>query len=606
MPRPPARPPRRRWPYWASMAATALLLGGVTVAFVLIVLPRRFVLQGDLRASGVSFPTGSVPFGPPEVTLRAPVAAPARRDTGSATRVSPAREIPARRGATGVGRATPEPQAPPAPSNVVPSAVASSGVGSRVVVDRTPQPPVPDTTQTPVDRARNALANNEISRSISHYAEAVAEDPDNPDLLLEWADVLQYRAEDFGRALTALERRAELIEPTAAERFRMAQLHVWTGTVEDAEPHLLAALSLDPNTPGAWALLGDLHRWETRRSDAAAAYRRALELDPDEPVALAGQELLRLDTERAVSAIDVPRIGPTITFFDDSDGFERLEVTAYGSYLPFPEVVELKVGLRRLEGLNPVGQRAVDEGGLFEGTAARWWNEGEFRAAVTVGAETSELGGTDAIFGARLDARDLNGWNLEGSFRSAPAHRLTQTLMSAAVGVRAHQIGLGFYKALPAGFELSGALEGVNLRGGGADAWRTGVGASLSRNLGPWFRSGLTSRYVGYSASSPVDGDRPLFWDPELFWSNGALFELRTPVRSTPDGLSAYLRATPGLALSDERRSARREWVPQFEAQAGLRIQRAWLGLVIDGLYTRGRGGGYTSKGVTLGLELRH
>jgi tetratricopeptide (TPR) repeat protein len=587
------------------MAATTLFLGGVTVAFVLVVLPQRFVLQGDLRASGVSFPTGFVPFGPPEVTLRSPSVPPTIIEPVRIAVESAGGERASQPASVGVDTTAPTPQAPPA-LPVVSDAAVSGAAGDSIGVPRDPTLLDSDTVQTTIALARIALSDNDIDRSILRYAEAAAEDPTNANLLLEWADVLQYRAEDFAGASRVLERRAELIEPTAAERFRMAQLYVWTGDEESAEAHLVAALALDPETPGAWALLGDLHRWETRRADAADAYRRALELDPDEPVALVGRDLLRLDTERAVSAVDSPRVGPTITFFDDSDGFERLEVTAYGSYLPFPEVVELKVGLRRLEGLNAVGQLAVDEGGLFEGTVARWWNEGEFRAAVTVGAETSDIGGTEAIFGARLDARDLHGWNLEGTFRSAPAHRLTQTLTSAAVGVRAHQIGLGFYKALPAGFELSGALEGANLRGGGADVWRTGGGAALSSNLSSWFRSGISSRVVRYSAAAPSNAQRPLFWDPELFWSTGALFELHTRASSATEGLSAYLRATPGLALADERRTAGPEWVPQFEAQAGLRIQRAWLSLVVDGLYTRGRGGGYTSKGLTLGLEVRH
>ena len=431
------------------MAATTLFLGGVTVAFVLIVLPRRFVLQGDLRASGVSFPTGFVPFGPPEVTLRPPSVPPAIVEPRAAVERA-GRATAAQPGGARTDTNRPAPQAPPSPIDV--NVGASASADDNIAVSSPPRDAATldsDTAQAPLDLARIALANNDIDESVLRYAEALEADPDNGDLLLEWADVLQYRAEDFTGALQVLERRAELIEPSAAERFRMAQLHVWTGNEEGAEPHLLAALALEPDTPDAWALLGDLHRWETRRAEAAGAYRRALELDPDEPVALAGLDLLRLDTERAVSAIDAPRVGPTITFFDDSDGFERLEVTAYGSYLPFPEVVELKVGLRRLEGLNAVGELAADEGGLFEGTVARWWSEGEFRAAVTVGAETSDLGGTDVIYGVRLDGRDLNGWNLEGTFRSAPAHRLTQTLTSAAVGVRAHQFGLGFYKAFP-------------------------------------------------------------------------------------------------------------------------------------------------------------
>ncbi|MEE9470431.1 MAG: tetratricopeptide repeat protein, partial [Gemmatimonadota bacterium] len=60
----PARPETkpRRLPYWISFTAFTLLLGGLTVAFVLGVLRQRFVLHAGLRESGVSFPAGPAPF----------------------------------------------------------------------------------------------------------------------------------------------------------------------------------------------------------------------------------------------------------------------------------------------------------------------------------------------------------------------------------------------------------------------------------------------------------------------------------------------------------------------------------------------------------------
>ncbi|MEE8561736.1 MAG: tetratricopeptide repeat protein, partial [Gemmatimonadota bacterium] len=60
----PARPETkpRRLPYWISFTAFTLVLGGLTVAFVLGVLRQRFVLHAGLRESGVSFPTGPTPF----------------------------------------------------------------------------------------------------------------------------------------------------------------------------------------------------------------------------------------------------------------------------------------------------------------------------------------------------------------------------------------------------------------------------------------------------------------------------------------------------------------------------------------------------------------
>lgn len=57
---------RRRAPYWLSFTLTTLVLGGLTAAFVLVVLPQRFVLQAGLRESGISFPTRLPSFRPVE------------------------------------------------------------------------------------------------------------------------------------------------------------------------------------------------------------------------------------------------------------------------------------------------------------------------------------------------------------------------------------------------------------------------------------------------------------------------------------------------------------------------------------------------------------
>jgi tetratricopeptide (TPR) repeat protein len=57
--------PRRqttRTPYWLRFSLILATLGATTSAFVLIVLPRRFVLNANLIESGITFPTGTIPF----------------------------------------------------------------------------------------------------------------------------------------------------------------------------------------------------------------------------------------------------------------------------------------------------------------------------------------------------------------------------------------------------------------------------------------------------------------------------------------------------------------------------------------------------------------
>ena len=52
--------------YFLGFGFTAVLLTGATLLLVLVVLPRRYVLNAGLRESGVSFPSEAAPFLPPE------------------------------------------------------------------------------------------------------------------------------------------------------------------------------------------------------------------------------------------------------------------------------------------------------------------------------------------------------------------------------------------------------------------------------------------------------------------------------------------------------------------------------------------------------------
>jgi tetratricopeptide (TPR) repeat protein len=66
----PAKPVR----YALGFAATAITLVGLTLVLVLVVFPRRFVLDSGLRESGLSFPSTAAPFAPPPEVPRPAVA----------------------------------------------------------------------------------------------------------------------------------------------------------------------------------------------------------------------------------------------------------------------------------------------------------------------------------------------------------------------------------------------------------------------------------------------------------------------------------------------------------------------------------------------------
>ncbi len=106
-----------------------------------------------------------------------------------------------------------------------------------------------------------------------------------------------------------LERTIELygqaveIDPRSAEaQARLGSMLLYRGDVTAAEPHILAAVQLDPERGDTFTTLG-LYYWAVRQDGSGAAYRRAIELNPSDADALsyyAGWAWLQGDAEEAV------------------------------------------------------------------------------------------------------------------------------------------------------------------------------------------------------------------------------------------------------------------------------------------------------------------
>ena len=620
MPRPPA-PRTRRVPYWIVMLMTASILGGITLFFVLVVLPQRFVLQGGLRSSGVSFPATALAFSPDAVEmLTAPAwSPPAEVAPADQTDSAPtgATDPTARADLdTRADLATPADGglADGVPSGPTPSAGATETLTDvdtvanghpeadfegDIAADLEPDAEPDDL----LAQARKALAEDDLALATRLWTSVLDEDPGNPALLLEWADVLQYRIDDPEGALATLRQRGDVVTLDAGDRFRIAQLLVWIGEEEAPAAELERVLALDPDHAEAWALSGELHRWAGNRFQAADAYQLALALDSGNAMALEGLEAVRQDTRAAVHSMDGPSFSPRLTFFRDTDGFERSELFFRGALLPYPEALSLNVGMRRMEGFDLDGAARTDEGGSIELTAARWWREGGLRGAFSIGADRSSLGGTEVLARLRAQFLDFRGWILDATLGRGPAHTLASTLESAAAGLRADQMRLDVYRQLPGAVELSGSVDGARFSGMGDAVNRLGGGLALTRVMTPWLRAGVNTRYVSFSGPAPVLAHRRLFWDPESFWSTGAMLELRTPPDRGP--LAAYLRGTPGIALARERGGLGRETVAQFEAEGGLRYTGRGYSISMELFQARGRDGGYVSRGFTVGAEVR-
>lgn len=464
------------------------------------------------------------------------------------------------------------------------------------------EPPVPPAAEDPLARARRAAAEGDHALASRLYRRLLEERPRDPDLWLEWADFLQFRADDLEGARAALLARARLVEPGAEEALRLARLHVWTGREAAARASLEEILRESPDLADAWALLGDVRRWEGARPAAVRAYRRALVLSPEAEVPREGLAEVRAETRRIIAVRELPGLGPEVSFFRDSDGYRRLDLAGRATVVRSDVVVGVQSGYRRLEGLGPAGVERAEEGPFAEVEVARWWREGTLRTSVTAGAERLDAFGVEPSFGARLEVPDLDGLALEAEYRHGPAYPVAITLESVVETVRADHLRASAYRGLAGGWAVSGVGEVASVRGAGSDNWRLGGGVSLLRRLSPVLGVGVGSQLLGYTDAAPVPEARRLYWDPRVFWSGAVTLEARLPGEG---GWTAHGRLRPGIALVDERAPLARETVPQLAMEAGFGYRGDRATFAVDAFHLRGREGDYNSLGVGLRLVVR-
>jgi predicted Zn-dependent protease len=488
----------------------------------------------------------------------------------------------------------------------VPERTRAEELRSLLAAAAAEEAPVPEPDPEPTDRlvlAREALEEGDTDRVWELYREDRAESAGDPERILAWADLFQHRLEDYHAARARLGELAELDALSPELRLRLARLATWTGHEAEAVEELERVLAERPDEVEAWTLLGDVRRWWNERPEAAHAYGRALALDPADQAALEGRAALTEATARALADREAPGVGPTLTFFRDSEGYRRLDVVAHGTLLRDEhDVMRVRSGFRRLEGFRLDGTAGREEGFFAEVDLARWWREGTVRASLTGGAERLEPGGVQPLFGAAVRADRLSGWDLEAAFRHERAYALVTTFESADLVVHADQVRVALARRLGPAWSLAGSVEGGALRSDEDTTWRGVAGLGLHRRVAPALRVGATSRVLAYADAAPVPLDRPAFWDPELFWATEVPIELQG---DRPRGWNAHLRLSPGVAYLRQRGVDETGWNPQFGGELGARFRGERAHLDANLFHTRGREGDYDALGFSVHLSIR-
>ena len=240
------RPEGRSAPtgYVLGFGFTAFLLGGMTLILVLVILPRRYVLNAGLRESGISFPSEAAPFTPPQEVRREPPPPPPLPP--------PPEVVP--RGAAEILWEEVEPflkggrpadalplfreylEAHPEDRDVLREyaiTLTRSGRGDEAAGIF--QQLLPD-DQYPGVRlllARTLRDLGRLEEASAHYASLAREKPGDVGMALEWARALSWGKmyDEAGRILTtALAEGPAWVELQA----ELAQVYYWSGRLEAA------------------------------------------------------------------------------------------------------------------------------------------------------------------------------------------------------------------------------------------------------------------------------------------------------------------------------------------------------------------------------------
>jgi len=451
--------------------------------------------------------------------------------------------------------------------------------------------------------ARAAVVAGDFAEATRRYHALLARDPNSAALWLEWADVLQYQRQDLPAARDALHRLATLRDLTWAERFRLAQLHAWTGDEATARTMLLDLVREDSTSAPAWAMLGDLYRFGDARLPARDAYRAALRLDPRNAQALEGQAELERRTTALIADRERPSAGPELLYFGDTDGYHRWDIGARASFAWGPTVLVARAGYRTLDGIALDGTTGSDGGPFVKLETARWWRLGTVRLSAAVGAEHLDALGTEPTLAVHLAVPDASGTAIEATYEHAPAYHRTMTFESAQGVVRSDYLEASAYRDLGAGWNLAGLGAGMSLRGGGADNWRFNGAVTLRHQFWSPISVALTSQLLTFTGAAPVLDTRRLYWDPTMFVAGGLQVEARV---RTASGWDVYGRLTGGAGFVRERNATASDFVPQFSGEAGVRYDTRRITFASGLAYLRGREGGYRSLAANASLGVRY
>ena len=406
----------------------------------------------------------------------------------------------------------------------LPEGYARAGVDSlRAALAIALPPPETEVTPSVLEQARGLMLAGAVDSALVLYRLELSEGPGADSLLLEIADVFEFRADSPDSAMAYLHGYLARHPDDRNVRLRLARLLAWDGRYAEAEAAALTIVEAQPENAEAWVLLGDMNRWKGDRDAARDAYRRALQIDPS--IARASEGLAAIDAQVNALLAGQGTIGPSgwFDYFADNDDF-RLARFSGGWTGGSPRTRwGGEAALEQLKGFGPSGVRADMTAVDVQASGEHWFMDGGLNAKARLGAWIPD-GNASAmpVLALALAAPDWGGSAYRLEYRHGPAYRETNTMEAAVADLRADVLGLEFYRPIAARWTASASARLSVFSGVGDPNQRVDASLSLLYQLDPALAIGYETRGLAFADSAPNPGRR-LYWDPEWYWLNAGV-----------------------------------------------------------------------------------
>jgi Flp pilus assembly protein TadD len=430
----------------------------------------------------------------------------------------------------------------------LPEDFMSASVDSLRLAVATALPP-PEVPINLLVEARGQAMAGAVDSALALYRLHLEAEPQADTVLLEIADVFEYRAGEADSAMAYLRKYLTRQPDAQTVRLRLARLLTWSGRLQAAEATADSIVAAEPENAEAWVLLGDLRRWRGDAEAADAAYRTALAIDPE--AAGAEEGLAELKTQSDAALAREGTIGPSgrVDYFADNDNYSDARWRGGALFGKPDRRLGFEAAVERVAGFDISGGDSDLTAFEARVVGERWWQDGGLHASASLGAWMPSSKSIEPLVMLSMSAPNWGGSAYRLEYRHEPAYRQTNTFEAAEVNMRADLFGLEFYRPLFDRWQLS--ASGRVARFAGVDDENLRGDASLTflyRPGGGWLM-GYESRALAFRDPAPVAW-RPIYWSPEWYWLHSAVGswtgELGRGWRLAAQGLV-------GVAWMDER-----------------------------------------------------